>query len=113
MLYVDWSSNNKGNGASIILEGLNDIVLEYSLNFIFKATNNQVDYNALVATLQLAKEVRVQTLDIKSDLQLVIAQMWGEYEVKDSLLIEYVQIAKRLLKEFDYNLQRILREEND
>ena len=39
------------------MEGPNDIMLEYSLKFDFKATNNQAEYEALLARLRLAKEV--------------------------------------------------------
>ena len=35
-----WVVKWQGNGASIILEGLNDIVLEYSLKFDIRVTNN-------------------------------------------------------------------------
>ena len=63
-LYVDGSSNRKGSGAGVILEGPNDIMLEYSLKFDFKATNNQAEYEALLAGLRLAKEVRAQSLNI-------------------------------------------------
>ena len=45
MLYVNGSLNGKGSETEVILEGLDDIVLEYSLKFDFKATNNQVEDN--------------------------------------------------------------------
>ena len=51
MLYVDRSSNRRGSGVGVILEGSNKIVLKYSLKFDFKATNNQAEYEALVAGL--------------------------------------------------------------
>ena len=66
-LYLDCSSNRKGSGAGVIMEGPNDMTLEYSLNFDFQATNNQVEYEALVVGLRLVKEVRVKTLSIMSD----------------------------------------------
>ena len=44
--------------------------------------------------------------------QLVIAQLKGEYKVKEPLLVKYTQMAKRLLEDFEYDLQRISREEN-
>ena len=66
-LYMDGSLNGKGSGAEVILEGPNDMTLEYSLKFDFQATNNQVEYQALVATLRLAKEIRIKTLSIRSD----------------------------------------------
>ena len=56
MLYVDKLSNDKGNGAGVILEGLNDIMLEYSLKFNFKATYYQFEYEVLVVSMKLAKE---------------------------------------------------------
>ena len=55
MLYVDRSSNGKGNEAGVILEQLNNIVLEYSLKFNLKVTNNQAEYETLVVGLMLAK----------------------------------------------------------
>ena len=79
---MDGSSNDKGIGAGIILEGPNDMVLKYSLKFDFKAKNNQAKYKALIVGLQLAKEILAQSLSTRSDSQLIIAQLKGEYEVK-------------------------------
>ena len=110
--YVDGSSNDKGSGVEVILKGPNDMTLKYSLKFKFQATNNQAEYEALAADLRLAKEIGAKMLCIRSDSQLVITQVKGEYEVKDPLLIRYVQMIQKLLEDFDYNLERILREEN-
>ena len=113
MFNVNGLSNGKGNGAGVILKGLNVIVLEYSLKFNFKVTNNQVEYEVLVVGLQLGKQIGAQAFNIRNDLQLIITQMRGEYEIKEPLLVKYAQVAKRLLDNFDYNLQRILREKNN
>ena len=86
---MDGSSNGKGSEAGVILKGSNEIVLEYSLKIDFKATNNQVKYKALIVSLQLAKEIGAWLLSIQSDLQHVIAQLKGEYEVRELLLIKY------------------------
>ena len=50
-LYIDGSSNGKCSGASIILKGLDDIILKYSLKFDFKVISNQAKYEALVVGL--------------------------------------------------------------
>ena len=50
-LYVDRLSNGKHNGARVILEGPNNMMLEYSLKFNFNATNNQAKYEVLVIDL--------------------------------------------------------------
>ncbi|XP_020206374.1 uncharacterized protein LOC109791485 [Cajanus cajan] len=56
-MHVDGSSNSQGSGAGIILEGPTGLVLEQSLRFAFKASNNQAEYEALLAGLRLAQEV--------------------------------------------------------
>lgn len=38
---MDGTSNLKGNNAGIILEGLGDLLIEQTLKFEFKASNNQ------------------------------------------------------------------------
>ena len=48
LLSVDGSSNLKGSGAGIVLEGPGDILIEQSLRFEFKASNNQAEYEALI-----------------------------------------------------------------
>lgn len=43
ILLVDGSSNLKGNGVGILLEGSGDLMLEYSLCFNFLNSNNQAE----------------------------------------------------------------------
>ncbi|XP_068474819.1 uncharacterized protein [Phaseolus vulgaris] len=49
VLSVDGSSNQQGSGAGVILEGPNGVLIEQSLRFAFKASNNQAEYEALIA----------------------------------------------------------------
>lgn len=55
ILSVDVSSNLKGSGAGIVLEGSGELILEQSLCFNFQANNNQVEYEAVIVGLKLAK----------------------------------------------------------
>jgi len=43
VLSVDGSSNQQGSGAGVILEGPNGMLIEQSLRFAFKASNNQAE----------------------------------------------------------------------
>jgi len=54
---VNGSSNQQGSGARVILEGLNGLLIEQSLKFAFKASNNQAEYEALIAEMLLAQEL--------------------------------------------------------
>ena len=79
ILFVNGSSNLKGSGAGVILEGPEGIAIEQSLRFGFKASNNQAEYKALIAGLQLAKEMGANSFNMKSDSQLVTSQVfWME-----------------------------------
>ncbi|RDX93842.1 Retrovirus-related Pol polyprotein from transposon opus, partial [Mucuna pruriens] len=71
MLSVDGSSNKKGSGAGVILEGPGGVLIEQSLHFDFKVSNNQVEYEAFLVGIRLAKELGVARLTIKSNSQLV------------------------------------------
>ena len=61
-LYVDGASNVKGSGARIILNGLDNVTLKQALKLNFKATNNQVEYEALIAGIKLARKVGAKKL---------------------------------------------------
>ena len=50
-----------------------------ALKFGFKASNNEAEYEALLAGLELAKEIKVESLDIFSDSQLIVCQINDEY----------------------------------
>jgi len=57
VLSVDGSSNQLGSGAEVILERPNGVLIEQSLRFAFKASNNQAEYEALISGILLAKEM--------------------------------------------------------
>ncbi|XP_020201881.1 uncharacterized protein LOC109787736 [Cajanus cajan] len=66
-LHVDGSSNSQGSGAGIILEGPRGITLEQSLRFQFKASNNQAEYEALLAGLRLAEDMGASRVKCRTD----------------------------------------------
>ena len=49
IIFVDGSSNKKGSGAGIVLEGPGNFHLEMALKFEFKTSNNQAEFEALIA----------------------------------------------------------------
>ncbi|RDX71215.1 hypothetical protein CR513_49452, partial [Mucuna pruriens] len=72
LLFVDRASNQSESGVGIILEGPKRVLIEQSLLSEFKANNNQAEYEALLATMRLAKELDAQILTAKSDSKLVL-----------------------------------------
>jgi len=70
-------------------EGWRDLILEQALKFEFKATNNQTEYEAILASLKLAYDRRAPEVICKSDSQLVVGQIKGEFKVKEPLFQRY------------------------
>ncbi|XP_072094204.1 uncharacterized protein [Arachis hypogaea] len=64
ILYVDGSSNNGGCGAGIRLEADDGFILEHSIHFAFKASNNQSEYEALLTGLRLCLDLEISTIKV-------------------------------------------------
>ena len=99
-LHVDGLRNFKGCGLGMVLTYLDGDVLERSISYGFKATNNEAEYEAIIACLNLAKEMGVQRLTVCSNSQLVINQMQGHYQARDNKMIAYLDIVKTLTASF-------------
>ena len=113
VLFVDGLSNLKGSGAGVILEGPGEIIIEQSLKFEFKASNNQAEYEALIAGLNLALEMGVKNLTVKTDSQLVSSQILGDYQARDGCLSKYLVKTKTLIESLDkVTVTYVPREEN-
>ena len=69
---TDRSSTQKGGGAGIVVISLEKDVLKYGIQLKFPITNNEVEYEALLTRLKIARAFRAEKIMLKSDSQLVI-----------------------------------------
>ncbi|CAJ2652019.1 unnamed protein product [Trifolium pratense] len=112
-LSVDGASNVRGSGAGVVLEGPDGVIIEQSLRFAFKASNNQAEYEALIAGMKLAKDMEMKELKAMSDSQLVTNQVSGKFQTKEPQLIKYVEGVQSLAKYFNsFELVYVPREQN-
>jgi ribonuclease HI/dsDNA-binding SOS-regulon protein len=112
-LHVDGSSHSGGSGAGILLTCPEGKEYPYALQFGFKTTNNEAEYEALIAGLRLARELGVRVLEAFSDSQIVVQQVNGEYEARDRSLQRYLEMVKPLIAGFNgFELTQVPREEN-
>ena len=58
-LSVDGVANAQGSGVGLILTSLEGIDIEYALRFRFQASNNEAEYEAIIAGLNLAHSMEV------------------------------------------------------
>jgi len=113
MLSVDGSSNQQGSGVGIVFEGPKGVLIEQALRFAFKASNNQAEYEALIAGMLLAKERGAQSLLAKSDSQLVTGQVTREYQAKEPQMVAYLKYVQALKGAFTtFELVHVPREQN-
>ncbi|XP_022855637.1 uncharacterized protein LOC111376864 [Olea europaea var. sylvestris] len=101
MLQVDGWSNINGTGLGIILTSLEGDQIEQAIRREFKATNNETEYEVLITGLVLAKEIGITRIHVCSDSQLIVNQIQGTFLAKDTKITSYLELVKRLCKEFD------------
>ncbi|XP_068322036.1 uncharacterized protein [Pyrus communis] len=111
-LYVDGSSNQQGCGAGLILTTPDKVAMKYVLRFKFKVSNNEAEYEALLAGLRLAKHLGVKQIDIFSDSQLVVNQVTNNFDAKDNSMVAYFAQTQLLLKHFHYQITQVPRAAN-
>ncbi|XP_058181265.1 uncharacterized protein LOC131299702 [Rhododendron vialii] len=71
------------------------------------------EYEALVVGLELAKAIGANHVLAKSDSQLVVGQVLGEYTVKEEVMQKYLDKVKaQVAKLQSFSIVRIPREEN-
>ena len=99
-LSVDGASNAQGSGAGLILISPEGIDIEYALRFGFHASNNEAEYEAVIAGLNLAHSLEANQLEVYSDSQLVVRQIEETYEAKSETMVLYLQKVRDLLKKF-------------
>jgi ribonuclease HI len=91
---------NPGPAAyAYVLEDENGAVLEATGVAIGVATNNVAEYSALVGGLRRAVELGVDELEVRSDSELMVKQMRGEYRVKNADLRQLHAEASRAARQ--------------
>jgi ribonuclease HI len=114
-VYFDGASRGNPGPAAIgwVLVTGDGIVTEGGKR-ISDTTNNQAEYEAMVHALEVADAHDFDEVEIRSDSELVVKQVRGEYDVNSPDLREYRVRALELLDSFDsWSLTHVPRELNE
>ncbi len=77
------------------------------------ATNNVAEYSALIAGLTECLDMGVTEVEIRSDSELCVRQIKGEYKVKNEGLIPLHKKVVGLLSRFErWEIRHVPRDEN-
>ncbi|GJW36402.1 reverse transcriptase domain-containing protein [Tanacetum coccineum] len=112
-LFTDGSSCVDGCGAGVILTDPEGVGFTYALRFQFKATNNEAEYEALIAGLRIAEKIGIQSLQVNVDSKLVANQVNGTYITKETDMIKYLEKVKTLASTFPaFSIKQVPRSKN-
>jgi len=89
-----------------------EVLAEVS-EYLGEATNNVAEYKALLLTLEKSLSYNPAAIVIRSDSELLVKQLKGEYKVKNEGLKPLHERAKRLLMQFrNVEIEHVYRAEN-
>lgn len=113
--YIDGGA--RGNpgpaGYGVRIENESGAVLEELRGSLGVATNNAAEYQALIAALKYAHDHSHRIVRIRSDSELLVKQMLGQYRVRHAGLQPLHQKARALADALDrVTFEHVPREQN-
>ncbi|XP_012472509.2 uncharacterized protein LOC105789689 [Gossypium raimondii] len=88
-LNFDGASNAVGNKIGAVLVSSNRDHYPFTSKLDFDCTHNMAEYEACIMGIRAAIERKIKILEVYRDSTLVIYQLKGEWETRDSKLIRY------------------------
>ena len=112
-VYVDGAANQRGSRLGLVLVSPKNATFEKSLRLDFSATNNEAEYEALLARMAMVQKMGGKAVEIFSNSRLVVGQVKGELEARDVRMQEYFSQVRRLQLGFEsFSLLHIPRNGN-
>lgn len=117
ILFLNIDGAARGNpgpaGYGIAVSNEDGEILHEAYGYLGEQTNNIAEYCALIAALELASYKKWQDIRIRSDSQLMVRQLNGEYKVKNPRLKELFSTARRFIRTFNsFSIEHVRRENN-
>ena len=97
---MDGSSTQQGGRAGIVITSPENDVFKYGVQLKFSITNNEVEYEALLAGLRIARALGAEKIVLKSNSQLITGQVKGDFEVKEARMQKYLKLVNQLASTF-------------
>jgi ribonuclease HI len=115
VLYTDGASRGNPGPAAIgaVIRDVQGGILTRISRRIGKTTNNQAEYQAIIAALEEAKRLGAASVELRSDSELVVKQINGRYRVKNIALRPlYLRVGELLSSFQSYTAINISRYQN-
>ena len=113
-LCIDGASRHSGVGIGLLLTSPTGEKIEQAVRLGFSASNNESEYEAMIAELELTLAVGANCLFIQSDSQLVVGQVNAEFESREPRMAKYASLIKQKLSTLTtWKLEHIPRDSNE
>ena len=93
-IHTDGSSNQHTGGAGVVIQTPERDNIECMIRLDFLTTNNEAEYEALVAGLDLAKAAGAENMIIHCDSQVITSQINEDYECRNERMKKYLEEVK-------------------
>ena len=94
------SSTLYAKGIGVVLQSPERDKLKYKVHLQYQTTNNEVEYEALIKGLELAKSLEAESIIVQGDSQLVISQVNGTCKAKEERMKKYLNRIRHFVKKF-------------
>jgi ribonuclease HI len=112
-IIADGASCQEGSGIELLLVNPEGKEMTHTVKLTFKASNNECEYEALMAGLHLAHKNNAQTIHAYVESLLVANQINEAYEAKDATMEQYLHLCKEIMKGFQAcEVVHVLRSQN-
>ena len=112
-IHTDGSSNQHSGGAGIVILTPEGDKIECMIRLDFPTTNNEAEYEALVAGLDLAKAAGAENMIIHCDSHVITSQVNGDYECRNERMKKYLEEVKSRTSGLEVKFVQIPKEENE
>ena len=75
--------------------------MKYGVQIKFPVTNNEEEYETILTGLRITQALRAKNALLRSDSQLVIGQVKGDLEAKETRMQRYLKPTNQLVSKFD------------
>ena len=111
---MDGASLRTGAGLVLQLKAPIGEVIEQAIHFNFPTSNNEAEYEAIIAGLDFALSVSSENIIIRIDSQLVVGHVNGEYKTREKCMTQYVSLINlRLGCLLAWRLEHVPRTSNE
>jgi ribonuclease HI len=100
-------------GYGVVIEDESGKRIDSLHGYLGAQTNNFAEYSGLLAALEYALKHGYRCIKVRSDSELLVKQIKGEYKVRSEALVDIYREAKELIRKFNtFQIRHVFREQN-